>query len=59
MLKGLMKRLRGRPRDVFENVGRNDLCPCGSGLKFKRCCFDRAQKQQRAKRDASLFGSRK
>ncbi len=19
-------------------VGRNDLCPCGSGLKFKRCC---------------------
>jgi uncharacterized protein len=21
------------------NVGRNDLCPCGSGLKFKRCCL--------------------
>lgn len=19
-------------------VGRNDLCPCGSGVKFKRCC---------------------
>ena len=19
-------------------VGRNDPCPCGSGLKFKRCC---------------------
>ena len=19
-------------------VGRNDLCPCGSGLKYKRCC---------------------
>ena len=19
-------------------VGRNDLCPCGSGLKFKKCC---------------------
>jgi preprotein translocase subunit SecA len=19
------------------NVGRNDLCPCGSGLKYKRC----------------------
>ena len=19
-------------------VGRNDLCPCGSGKKFKRCC---------------------
>ena len=20
-------------------VGRNDPCPCGSGKKFKRCCF--------------------
>ena len=22
--------------------GRNDPCPCGSGLKFKRCCLGRA-----------------
>ncbi|MCC5939112.1 MAG: SEC-C domain-containing protein [Lunatimonas sp.] len=21
-------------------VGRNDLCPCGSGKKFKKCCMD-------------------
>jgi predicted aspartyl protease len=21
----------------FKNVGRNDLCPCGSGIKFKNC----------------------
>ncbi|MFA6160824.1 MAG: preprotein translocase subunit SecA [Patescibacteria group bacterium] len=21
----------------FKDVGRNDLCPCGSGLKFKKC----------------------
>jgi preprotein translocase subunit SecA len=21
----------------FENVGRNDPCPCGSGKKFKKC----------------------
>ena len=20
-------------------VGRNDTCPCGSGKKFKKCCF--------------------
>jgi len=20
-------------------VGRNDPCPCGSGKKFKRCCY--------------------
>ncbi len=23
--------------DPFANVGRNDLCPCGSGLKYKKC----------------------
>ncbi len=22
------------------NVGRNDLCPCGSGTKFKSCCLE-------------------
>ena len=22
-------------------VGRNDLCPCGSGVKFKRCCLNK------------------
>ncbi|GEA51585.1 prepilin peptidase [Vibrio inusitatus NBRC 102082] len=22
----------------FKDVGRNDLCPCGSGKKFKKCC---------------------
>jgi SWIM/SEC-C metal-binding protein len=22
-------------------VGRNDPCPCGSGLKYKKCCFDK------------------
>lgn len=23
--------------DPYVNVGRNDLCPCGSGKKFKKC----------------------
>ena len=21
-----------------QEVGRNDPCPCGSGLKYKKCC---------------------
>lgn len=21
-----------------DKISRNDLCPCGSGLKFKKCC---------------------
>ncbi|MFR1639885.1 MAG: SEC-C metal-binding domain-containing protein [Eggerthellaceae bacterium] len=43
------RRLRPSPRrrsprptskdkdDPFANVGRNDPCPCGSGLKYKKC----------------------
>ena len=23
-------------------VGRNDPCPCGSGLKYKKCCLNKA-----------------
>lgn len=22
-----------------EKLGRNDLCPCGSGRRFKKCCL--------------------
>ena len=22
-------------------IGRNDLCPCGSGKKYKKCCIDK------------------
>ena len=27
-------------RKIGFNVGRNDLCPCGSGKKYKKCCMD-------------------
>ena len=27
-----------QPARRASNVGRNDPCPCGSGLKFKKCC---------------------
>jgi preprotein translocase subunit SecA len=23
--------------ETFKKVGRNELCPCGSGRKFKKC----------------------
>ncbi len=29
-------------------VGRNDPCPCGSGKKFKRCCLERVEAEERA-----------
>lgn len=28
----------------YRNVGRNDLCPCGSGKKFKQCCIDKLKR---------------
>lgn len=27
------------PEPKYPKVGRNDSCPCGSGLKFKKCCL--------------------
>lgn len=27
-----------------KNVGRNDPCPCGSGKKYKNCCWDKDHK---------------
>ena len=29
--------LKLAPAGILPRVGRNDLCPCGSGLKYKRC----------------------
>jgi uncharacterized protein YecA (UPF0149 family) len=26
-------------KELVEKLGRNDLCPCGSGKVFKRCCL--------------------
>ena len=25
--------------DISKRVGRNDLCPCGSNKKYKKCCW--------------------
>jgi len=40
--RGLIARLRQRLKPVTsswgqQKIGRNDLCPCGSGLKYKKC----------------------
>ena len=32
-------------------VGRNDPCPCGSGKKYKACCFDRDSRRAGARLD--------
>jgi uncharacterized protein len=32
--------LRPTTVSIFPKVGRNDPCPCGSGMKFKKCCLN-------------------
>lgn len=29
-------------------VGRNELCPCGSGIKYKKCCLRKTDEQRLA-----------
>ena len=29
---------RSEPRRNTSKVGRNEVCPCGSGKKYKKCC---------------------
>jgi len=33
-------------------TGRNEPCPCGSGKKYKKCCLNKDQAEQRAQREA-------
>ncbi len=35
---GIIEETEERPEIDATNVGRNDPCPCGSGLKYKKCC---------------------
>jgi len=27
-----------QPKKAEKKVGRNEMCPCGSGRKYKQCC---------------------
>ncbi|MDH3851098.1 MAG: SEC-C metal-binding domain-containing protein, partial [Deltaproteobacteria bacterium] len=29
-------------------MGRNDPCPCGSGLKYKKCCLGKSKIQHQS-----------
>lgn len=37
---------RGHTLVKREKVGRNQLCPCGSGKKFKKCCIFKVDKME-------------
>ena len=35
-------------------VGRNDICPCGSGLKYKKCCMKNKTSTKEEAKDFSI-----
>jgi hypothetical protein len=37
-------------KETAGKTGRNELCPCGSGLKAKRCCLDPDSDRNRRRR---------
>lgn len=32
------EKLKAQPKKNSQKIGRNDVCPCGSGKKYKQCC---------------------
>lgn len=42
--------------DIPDNIGRNDACPCGSGQKYKKCCFRSHQVQREAAKQKTGAG---
>jgi hypothetical protein len=34
--------------DKARKIGRNDQCPCGSGVKYKRCCMEKIKRKYMA-----------
>lgn len=44
----------GTLRRAVAKIGRNDPCPCGSGRKYKRCCY--GKDQERLRRSSEVAG---
>ena len=40
-------------------IGRNDPCPCGSGLKYKKCCADKQDASEHQRVMGSVMGELK
>ena len=35
-------------------IGRNELCPCGSRIKYKFCCLKKVQEFEKAQKEKNL-----
>ena len=46
-LKKVFKRGRKFTQKEIMSIGRNDPCPCGSGKKYKKCCYGKLEKMKK------------
>jgi len=45
-------------REVFEmKIGRNDPCPCGSGMKYKKCCMNKKKTEDHGSSPDRISGA--
>ena len=44
---GLLRYHKPTPARSLTKAGRNDLCPCGSGRKYKLCCMELVKEHER------------
>jgi uncharacterized protein len=51
---GYMRQKDAQLMAAYAQAGRNDPCPCGSGLKYKKCCLHRKSKNQHSAQDTRL-----
>ena len=42
----MQKALYPTPTLTSSKIGRNEVCPCGSGKKYKKCCLDKKDAKQ-------------
>jgi len=49
----VLKRAGFTVRRSVEHIGRNDACPCASGKKYKRCCFEKDNKRLQLSTDVA------
>jgi hypothetical protein len=51
----IIQKLLKKKNVDYDSAGRNDKCPCGSGKKFKSCCWDRVRAKKREEILARTF----
>ena len=39
--KDYVQDLKDKDKRLYKKISRNDPCPCGSGKKYKNCCWDK------------------